>query len=244
MEQTSLCRYLDWDSDFFGYRIARIPSTHLTLEEMALVTAWCTVNAIDCIYWLVDANNTDVILLAENTGFHLVDIRVTLRQQLSLESTAVTYSAPCTIRPVQPEDVPALKDIAKGSHHDSRFYRDGKFPDSRCDALYQTWIENSCAGYADQVWVAEIDQMPTGYVTCHVLDATHGQIGLFAVAEGMRGRSIGRGLLAESARWLASQGFEDLTVATQGGNDKALRLYERSGFLIRSTHLWYHRWFS
>jgi ribosomal protein S18 acetylase RimI-like enzyme len=109
--------------------------------------------------------------------------------------------------------------------------------------LYETWTEKSCNGYADTVLVAEIEDLPVGYIACHLLDEINGQIGLVGVGSDYQGRRLGQDLLNASLRWFAEMGREQVIVATQGRNVIGQRMYQKCGFLTRSLQLWYHRWF-
>ncbi len=238
----SICRRLDWDSEFFARNIARVDVERLTEETAVRAQAWCERNRIDCLYFLADATDPTTISSAEKNGFHLVDIRLTLEWQL--KDTPPGEPIGGAIRLGTALDGPALRSIASQSHQDSRFYRDPQFARSRCDALYQTWIEKSLNGYADAVLVAELEGEPVGYISCHLPSSTVGQVGLFAVGSSARRRSFGRALLRESLRWFSSNGASHVTVVTQGHNVSAQRMYQRCGFETRSLQLWYHRWFS
>jgi dTDP-4-amino-4,6-dideoxy-D-galactose acyltransferase len=70
-------------------------------------------------------------------------------------------AAGARVRPAAPGDVPELRRIAAASHHDSRFYHDPHFDRGRCDELYATWIEKSCADPAGAVLVAELAAVGT-----------------------------------------------------------------------------------
>lgn len=147
------------------------------------------------------------------------------------------------IRLSTPDDVPALRAIARKNHTTSRFYFDPHFPTSLCDALYETWIDRSCTGYADAVFVAAIDNQPVGYITCHLDDNDNGRIGLFGVKEEWRGISVGSELIGGSKSWFSSRGINYVKVVTQGRNYSAQRFYQRHGFFVEKVQLWYHRWF-
>jgi dTDP-4-amino-4,6-dideoxy-D-galactose acyltransferase len=237
----SICRRLDWDSEFFARNIARLNVERLTEDTAAQARAWCECNRIDCLYFLADATDPTTISLAENNGFHLVDVRFTLQLQLK-DIPSITPIAGA-IRLGTVSDGPVLRSIAGHSHRDSRFYYDAHFPRSQCDALYQTWIEKSLNGYAEAVLVAELEGEPVGYVSCHLSSPAVGKIGLFAVDFSARRKGLGQGLLHESVRWFASKGALRVTVVTQGHNVSAQRMYQRCGFETESLQLWYHRWF-
>lgn len=228
----ALVESLDWDSRFFGRRIARVRVGSPTIEEMTAVDAWCRAHRIDCLYHLAEPPGWSV-----NDGYRLVDIRVTLERP-----TSPGFESAASIRSARDADLAELRTIARSAHRDSRFYQDGRFPRERCDRLYETWIERSVQGWAQAVLVADGDGV-LGYVTCHSDTPVEGRIGLVGVAPDAQGRGVGRALVAAAIRWFAERGHERVIVATQGRNVRALRLYERCGFVTRSLQLWYHRWF-
>ncbi len=239
-----LCEFLDWDSQFFGCRIARAKVHRLDESMINSISKWSRFHKIDCLYFLAEADDASTIKLAEYYGLHFVDIRVTLEKQLGTEGNISSATPPGNyIRQSTLDDISELRAIAKSNHRYSRFYFDMNFPTSLCDALYETWIEKSCNGYADLVLVAEIEGKPVGYISCHLLDKTKGQIGLLGVNPNFRGKSFGQVLVNKSLQWFARQGETRVTVVTQGRNCKALRIYQKCGFLIQSLQLWYHWWF-
>lgn len=241
MDSHDVCRLLDWDSEFFGRRIARVTAHRLTPELVEDVVAWGKRAGAECLYFLADAGDPETVRLAEDHAFRQVDVRLTLERGLDGEPAAPWPDGGARVRPAAPADLPALRALARTSHHDSRFYHDPNFPAARCDDLYATWIEKSCAGYADAVLVADHDRAAAGYVSCH-LDPDEGRIGLFAVSAAHQGRGTGRALLAASLGWFAAQGRRRVSVVTQGRNAPAQRLYQHGGFVTRSLQLWYHRW--
>jgi ribosomal protein S18 acetylase RimI-like enzyme len=242
MLNTGLCENLPWDSDFFNLQIARIISQCVQAEELKDIFSWCHSQSVDCLYLLVDIANDETVRLAEDNGFRLVDIRVLLDRSLNTSSTS-TVTEENNIGPVLLEEIPSLALIAETSYEDSRFYHDVNFPRERCAALYKTWIEKSCHGYADAVLVARINSVPIGYISCHLLGSGEGKIGLVGVHQDASNRGIGRQLVGASLAWFQKTGVNHVTVVTQGRNWRAQRLYQRCGFLTRSMHLWYHHWF-
>lgn len=236
MIDPALCRYLAWDSDFFGRRIGRILPPRLTADEMVRALDWAAAEGVEGLYLLADASHRETIRLAEDHGFRFMDLRVLFER-----ATPGPAPADPAIRPWEARDLPALRAIARVSYHDSRFYFDEQFPDALCDALYETWIEKSCHGYAEQVLVAEQDGAAAGYITCHLRDGV-GEIGLVGVAAVAQGHGLGRGLVLAALDWFARQGVARVTVVTQGRNIVAQRLYQRGGFAVRSVEIWYHRW--
>ena len=122
--KSALCQFLDWDSAFFGKRIARITTSSVGADDSRSILAWIAAERIDCLYFLADSSDTRSVRWAESLDFQLVDLRITMVRstELGLADSAAF------IRPACDADVSALKAIARISHKDSRFYHDNSFP--------------------------------------------------------------------------------------------------------------------
>jgi dTDP-4-amino-4,6-dideoxy-D-galactose acyltransferase len=232
------CQVLDWDSEFFGFRIARLRKHYLTTQSLREVLKWCGREQIRCVYFLAAGDSFETNEIAGANGFKIADIRYTLARRLESEAGSIE-----AVRAFKESDLPAIREIAAISHHDSRFYQDPGFPNQRCDELYATWIERSCHGFADTVLVAEHHRQTAGYVSCHIQPGGVGTIGLLAVADRARGVGMGSQLVAAALQFFAEAGCSHVNVVTQGRNHAAQRLYQNCGFRSASMELWYHRWF-
>lgn len=235
-----IVQFLEWDSDFFGVRIARIETTTPDLRDLENILEWSNANKIQCIYALSSPSDTNTNYLLENSGFRTVDIRVTLDIKIPKNAIPWKSDANC-IRLVNEQDIPALKSIASKNHQDSRFYCDGNFSHDRCNNLFETWIEKSCHDYADAVLVVDMEGTAIGYLSCH-LKNNIGNIGLVGIHADYHGRGYGQLLLQNAINWFSSQGIENIEVVTQGANIGAQRLYQQKGFKTKSVQLWHHYW--
>ncbi|MBL8857015.1 MAG: GNAT family N-acetyltransferase [Planctomycetes bacterium] len=239
MPASATCRLLEWDSEFFGLRVASFTPPALTNAVMLDVVTWCRAQRIDCLYVRSDSGDTVGVRLLEDAGARAVDVRMTFERNL-LGLRSVAHPA---VRTSRESDIPALRELAAVSHTNSRFWADERFPRERCAELYATWIEKSCRGWADRVLVAELDERPAGYLSCHLRERCRGEIGIVAVAPFAQSRGLGGALLDSALAWLAEQGVEHVTVVTQGRNAAAQRLYQSRGFLTASVQVWHHLWF-
>ena len=237
----SLCTFLDWDSAFFGLRIARLQSTLLTPEVASQSLEWCAVNRIDCLYFLGVADDLQTEALAKKHQFQFVDVRITMERNIGPNED---FGTSATVRTFRKTDLDALKAIARTTHIDSRFFCDPHFTRECCEALYETWIERSCNGWADAVFVAQADGAPVGYTTCHLGEDGGGSIGLVGMAEQARGRGLGHELLNSALGYFRDHGRQRIEVVTQGRNGGAQRFYQQSGFRRASAMNWYHNWLS
>ena len=233
------CEILDWDSKFFGVRIARVIGHRMDRQKIAEVLRVVREEAIHCVYFLADPEPATT-QIAECNGFQLVDMRVTLGARL-LSSHGGMWQED-GVREVEVADIPAIREIATHSHTDSRFYRDGRFSQDLCDELYRIWITRNCHGCADAVLVAEHESRPAGYVSCHLKGDGRAEIGLVGIEESARNAGLGAKLVRHALRWFQEREVQDVTVATEGSNIAALRLYQQCGFLTAAMQLWFHYW--
>lgn len=231
--------HLEWDSTFFGVRVARIEGRELASDELRTAVNASRDDRVDCLYLRSDANDVTTLRSAGEHGFRFVDVRITLDCELADLTTVQAHDG---IRTARPADIPALREIASYNHRNTRFYADDHFPRERCDELYATWIEKSVEGWAQRVLVADHGAGPAGYLTIHVKPQAYGEIGLVGVARDAQGRGIGGQLVETAIAWLRQKGLLTASVVTQGRNVGAQRLYQANGFRTRSVELWHHRW--
>jgi len=243
-ETIDVCDFLSWDTAFFGLRLGRVKGQFLDTARCQMIDAWAASNEIAGLYFLASSDDAAVIRAAEANQFHLTDVRMTFDYRVPKQS-ANRASSQLLMRPSIASDVQPLIDISKDAYVHSRFYHDPHFTPEQCSALYQTWIRRSCLeDYAEEVWVAELEGQPVGYVTCHLdQDIKDGSIGLVGIAEQARGQKVGEQLVNRALDWFAEQGMVTVSVVTQGSNIAAQRLYQKCGFATRSLQLWYHKWY-
>ena len=229
---------LEWDSQFFGLRIARIEGNHLTAQGVNEVFQWCGEQKVECLYFLCAPDDDDSVVIAEDTGFHLVDIRLELSCPVPDQPIELTEF----VRHHRDFDLPELLEIAADAYTDSRFYYDPKFTRKQASILYREWIVKDCHGGADAVLIVPHKESVGGYITCHLESPDLGRIGLVGVNSHMRGAGIGRTLVNASLNYFRDQCVKEVRVVTQGRNITAQRLYQSVGFRTCSLNIWYHKW--
>jgi dTDP-4-amino-4,6-dideoxy-D-galactose acyltransferase len=218
---TDVCTYLNWDSEFFGKRVARLNRSRLEESSISEAFAWCTDHRIDCLYFLADPDHGETRRIAEQNSFLEVDMRLTLKRPITREDQVSVLPMNSRVRLVRESDLPLLRGLAGTLHHDSRFYFDQRFERSKCDLLYGTWIEKSCRDVAQAVFVSEVDGQAVGYIACRST-AQETQIGLLGVAEKHARAGLGKALVRRFLSWSDQQGAQ----------------------LPAALQRWYHRWFT
>jgi dTDP-4-amino-4,6-dideoxy-D-galactose acyltransferase len=236
---SELCRQLEWDSNFFGRRIARIENDRLTTQSLDDVLAWCLEQGTECLYFLCSSEDDQSVALVESAGFHLVDVRIELNWK-ALPSTVTLATA---IREFQETDLERLQMIASHSYANTRFSYDNRFSPDRVAELYREWLTGSCRNASHKVFVAENQNVPVGFITCQFDNAEVGRIGLLGVGSEAQGKGYGLQLVQTAQQFFNLTGAREVRVVTQGRNIAAQRLYQSCGFRTCKIGLWYHKWF-
>lgn len=234
-QAASLCQMLEWDTEFWGFPVARVVADRLNPREARQIAAWCDRSDVDCAFLLAGADDGDTAAVAESVGFRPVDTRVTLLRPAQSPQVDGKPS-PARIRSVDEGDRERIAELARDAHTDTRFFFDARFPRERAADLYERWV---CRGIDEEgrhLLVAEENGEILGYLM--IVDDPP-SIDLIAVAEEARGQGVGTSLVSAAIKHFPGA---PLQVVTQARNVPALRLYEAGGFRTTTTEVWYHRW--
>jgi ribosomal protein S18 acetylase RimI-like enzyme len=222
----SSAELLSWDSEFWGVRIAKAPT---------LMDDWALDNTIGCMWLLIPAHEQADIHRAEEGGARVMDVRVKLEHTLGVRAVTNTRRA-------EDKDTEQIVKIARSAFRGlTRFYADPRFPDERCDDLYENWVRDSLSGWAATTIVHPWNGKIGGFITVH-LDDDVASIGLIAVAKKAQGNGLGKALTLAAINWADASGAKKLTVVTQGCNIPAQRTFHGSGFAAAQTDIWLHKW--
>jgi GNAT superfamily N-acetyltransferase len=236
---------LDWESEHFGVRIARLRGDVLTEEVLAEADEWCAANRVDCLQLLATPDDAATARLAAERGFFLTDAQITYARTLGTPDDALPPPPEsATIRRAREDDVPALRELAGRSHRTGRFHFDERLPGDLCDDVYRRWIERDVLQPEWAVVVAEDGDGIVGYFSSRLPEAgserTTASIG--AVDERGQGRGIGVGMFSASLADVRDAGARYVESRANARNIGSLRLHPSSGFAVLSVGLWYHRW--
>jgi len=239
---------LVWDSEHFGFSIARLSGADLDDAELADALGEASRHGIRLVCWTTDARREVPEPLLRAFGGVLADHKATyLANDLpALADRGERGRIPFRIIAVPRGDAsPELLALAVAAGAFSRFRTDPSIPPDRFRSLYETWMHRSTRGeLADSVLAAVPsvgEDREVGVVTVSTSEGL-GRVGLIAVAEEVRGRRIGSLLMRAAHTWMVERGATRATVVTQLANAPACRLYERSGYHLASVVEHYHFW--
>ncbi len=231
--------FLDFDSGLFGYRVARIGTRDLSSEALDKILADLKKEGARLAYLFLDPGSESNQVAMKSGGvkvdskaLFVHEMREIAGPEESGRIASYPENAPCT--PLYP--------LAYQSGAYSRFRHDPNFKHGEFQKLYDVWLERSVKReIADEVLTYNENDSPVGLVTFS-LGKNEGTIGLFAVDQESRGKSVGRNLMLTALTALRQSGATSVSVATQADNVTACRFYRKQNFILRSIQNVYHFW--
>jgi len=242
MSIMGLVEYLDWDSNFFGFKIGRMRIENNPIQPKILDKAIDEARAQDikCLYVELPFSIPEVLAYCSESRFVLVDLKTTLGKKLDNETRRI-ISKNITYK-LENKFYPYLKKIVKQVSITSRYSYDLKFGTDKSCLLYKEWLRKSFyEKYCDDFIVYVKDNKPAGFITIKTKDK-HPYIDLLGVSNEQREKGIGKCLINDAERKLSRAGYNALKVVTQGHNISALRTYQSMNFKIESINIYYHKW--
>ncbi|MBI1287192.1 MAG: GNAT family N-acetyltransferase [Flavobacteriales bacterium] len=218
---------LEWDSNFFGYPVGIIKLESGPFDESDLKNLTSEMKLV----YVTSQKEIDSDLLSCG------DTKVVFGKE------PVNREFPMEVVEAPVELMEEMKAIGLQSGVWSRFALDQNFKHSDFEKMYGIWVERSMKKeIAYRTLTVLIDEKPGGILTLGDDGNGVSAIGLFAVAEGHRGKGIGRKLLQAADAISFVRGDRELRVATQGKNSSACAVYEHFGFKRISETYIYNYW--
>jgi len=232
---------LDWDSKFFGFSVARVDWSG-DVSQIAEAIAHAKEMDVTLLYVFGPAETDFLGNIVNKIASIFGSQRVELAKELidgpnlddNPEGIIALAATNCNVK-----EVSELGVIA-GSH--SRFMCDPMIPRTVGERLFRLWAESSLRGVlADANFGYLSDNRIMGFVSVRQQE-TGGRITLIAVRPEARRRGIASRLVRAAEIYVTKTGGNKITVATQGHNEPAFRLYRSAGYReVARTRVW-HVW--
>ncbi|MBF0225758.1 MAG: GNAT family N-acetyltransferase [Desulfobacterales bacterium] len=230
-------KILEWDTNFFGFKVAQIIPPILDTEQLQAVLACLRNKSVKLAYFPSEKDMS--IKFDSNIASCLVDEKTTFIIGIkNIEFTNTSIVNPYNSNILNKD----LMSLAIQSGEYSRFCIDVNIPKPKFVELYTIWMERSIKKeIADEVLVIKEGSKIVGMIT---LGNTNGRanIGLIAVDKNFRGRHYGQELIIAAKMWSNKNGYEYCQVVTQGKNIPACNFYKKCGFYIEKIEYYYHFW--
>ena len=183
----------------------------------------------------------------ESVGFRVIESFLTFGRKTAGEipfvgSATGNGGSDCRVRLAQPDEMERVASIAYRAFESFRLRVDPQIPASRARHSRREWVRNGFKGRAEAIYVAEMENLPLGFVLLRSKTDTGrtGEIELIAVDPAFHGRGIGKVLVAEAIRHYQGRTSE-IHVGTQAKNLRAIGLYTGMGFSVIRSELSFHR---
>ena len=186
------------DETRFGIRTARAEG--VTLERLPTVLEFCHTQNIQMLIARCSTGDLPSLQAMEEAGFQLMDTLVYF--DFDLHHKELPSRRDFNIRVVQPQDVAAVKEIARQAFrgYDSHYHADPRLDQSTCDEIYVDWAVRSCSNkdVADEVFVADSNNGILGFLAIKMDKTKVADCRLYAVSQQSQRGGVGQALLIEA----------------------------------------------
>lgn len=231
---------LEWDSNFFGFGVAKISKAERNDDELSQTLFALKQKDARLVYFAIAPNDKIYNEAAKKNGGLLVDVKRTYEKAFKISSER--FSENNHIKLYESDLLTdSLISLSLQAGIYSRYKTDVHFSEAQYQELYTLWIENSVnKSIADKIFVYRESEDIAGLLTL-AFKKDHAEIGLVSVDEKYRGKKIGSGLL-ETAILESSLKSLPCRVVTQKVNTAACALYEKYDFRLINEENFYHFW--
>jgi len=236
--QINSVKYLDWDSNFFGYPVARVDLDHFGTDRIDSLFKQIALEKFRLTYFFVPSDEKELNQYFSEKGALLVDQKTTFSK--STENHKVISQSIVEFQGVDVNE--KLKGLVLQAGLYSRFRTDKNFIANEYERLYLEWLSKSIRKeIALKIFVALYDSETIGLTTLGE-KYKHADIGLVSIDVNFRGLGLGCDLIKSADTAAFNLGFNEIKVVTQLQNRPACRLYEKCNFHIENITNIYHYW--
>jgi dTDP-4-amino-4,6-dideoxy-D-galactose acyltransferase len=225
---------LDWDTNFFGYKIGKLVLT----KNAEIEAAFFKTEDYNLIYIFSEHTLSDSNL--KQIGAQLQDTKIEFIKKISLDKDYSISHNEVEIKPLS-KLTDSLFHLVLESGLYSRFKGDKHFVNHEFERLYKAWIEKTLNDEQGKVIGAFVKDELIGFVSLSIKSGI-ADIGLIAVDEKARGKHIGKMLLYAAYNYAKMHKSIAITVVTQEKNIDAMHFYQNNGFEIDKKNYIYHLW--
>ncbi len=235
---TNVIEHLQWDSDFFGYKVVRVIFDENGLWKYDYIIDEIKETNVRLTYLYSPPSARELNDRIVSSGGILVDKKTIFIKSAEKHTTFNNRISEWNkSKPNQ-----KLVNLALNAGIYSRFFLDNNFSNNEYERLYTKWLLKSVSGeLALKTIIAKNEREITGFITLGK-NNMRADIGLVSVDPFFRGKGIGSDLVKYADNLSFNMGFDQIGVVTQLDNVNACKLYTHCGFKIDSITDVYHLW--
>ncbi|MEM7550845.1 MAG: GNAT family N-acetyltransferase [Bacteroidota bacterium] len=235
-----MIKFLEWDSNFFGYKVAKIDLIN-RLEDIEKEIEWAKDQDIKLIYLFLDSDLPGALSYLSTNNFEVIDEKIIFSKSIVKEipSSDLDYHFVTEVNFKKRKE--GFYELAYISGEHSRFKNDPLIPEKKFREMYRMWVKNSVIKNDSELINISDKGKLVGMITVDAKE-DHSSIGLLAVKGTARGRGIGRILIGLAEQFSRQKDLSELRVATQKLNTNACKFYEQMNFKVFQGKLISHIW--
>lgn len=228
---------LNWDSEFFGYRIGKVELEEFHTEQYEDLIGLVKKSALKLVYiYPLDQPSKRTLLVNK---VPLVATNVTFEK----EDIYLIKNIPNTKSYNADDQYETVEKLALLSGQYSRYKRDSKFSNNEFSKLYTEWIKKSInKEIATDVIIYKITDKIKGFVSYKITSRNEIVIGLIAVDTSEQGQGIGKILMQSIENITFQNSIKKIIVSTQLDNIQAMALYYSCGYTLKKKQEIFHLW--
>ena len=191
----------------------------------------CERRGFDYIVSLIDSNQSELISTMIENGFRIYGGNIVLKNNLEGE-----YKLNRNVRAYKKQDLEQIKQMTRGAFPKAHWYNNKHLDKDKVDEIYVKWVENSCNGRADIVFVYEENNEILGYLTCNK------RLELLAVSSKVRRKGVGSALVHAGLDYYKNKNFTEIELKVEMANLPVLNLHLKCGSEINNVVLSINKW--
>lgn len=229
---------LDWDSDFFRVKSARL-SLFSELDEKRLASL---LDKCDGIGFLTIFNPTKFRQndkwLVRNTKAYLCDTNIQFQKSRLISESILDEKV--EVLNNCPFDIDIVE-LSENAFIHSRFNVDEKISKEKVSLIYSEWVKNAFVDN-EKYFVKYVENGKTIGFILFSFTVQLARIELIAVNETYANMKIGKFMMSQLEIFVTQKGLDRINVGTQITNVKALNFYVDCGYKIIDSFNIYHLW--
>ncbi len=239
-------RILKWDTEYFGFTMARIE--HFYFDGKELVQAmynelcqWIEKNQVKHISVRLDLRNRTGINFLMSQGFEFITGKLMLRCDISNPWNPLANSQYTLLKGVKDVNMKELLSITTDNFNENRFVLDQHLDHNKSVGLYENWVQKEVLKNANSITLIRSDNSTLGFSLIDRLNDipsyVSGFVNLIAVSKKHHGLGIGSILLKASLNQFKQYGVDIVYANIVSSNFASLSLFQSCGFKVYANLL-------
>jgi hypothetical protein len=229
---------LPWDSEFFGFSIAKVELTDRSSDEITAIEDAARADGIVCLYGSLDPADPTASLAVQSLGWRFVEAAV--MSSLHPRELQMPHPPGISVRTGTADDLPELAPLIALLAPWSRFAADPRFGQDAALRMQTAWIERAakCTTGEFELVVAVNDEDDS--IVAFISRAREPKPVVDTVGTLTVGAGAARLLIQISRAWAGEGSLLGGPIAAR--NTTASRFVQTVGYRATWTRYLFHRW--